>query len=494
MIIYKTNNSNTYQALWLGISSFSSFTLSIISAAILSRYFDKEEYGTYRQILYVYNTFLVIFSAGLPNIFSYYLPRYNLAKGKDVVWKITKMLLFFGALFSLFLFACSEFIAGVLKNPELKIGMKYFSPIPLLLMPTLGIEGIFATYRKTIYVAIYNTLTRVLMLAFIVLPVIIFKGTYLYAIYGWIISSIITLILAYVFKNKPFEGITLERSGLRFKDIFLFSLPLLMSSIFGMAIKAADQFYISRFFGTVVFAEFSNGFIQLPFAQMITAAVSTTLLPVFSKLIFTKAEHKLILELWQNALNKSAIIIYPMAIFFIFYAKESIIILYSIKYEPSTVYFIISMLINFFNVIAFAPLILAMGETKFYARLHLGYAISSWINGYIIVTLFRTPVAISIFSAMQSILLVLTSLFFISKKTNIYYFDLFPIVKLSIIALHSIIAIIFIKILFSNFLQITIFNIYLIILAFISYIIILLLTAPFFKINYAILFKAILNK
>ncbi|OQA47798.1 MAG: hypothetical protein BWY47_01325 [Bacteroidetes bacterium ADurb.Bin302] len=58
----QNKSNNTIQAFWVGMGSLSAFTLSIISAAILSRYFDKAEYGTYRQILYVYSTLLVVFS------------------------------------------------------------------------------------------------------------------------------------------------------------------------------------------------------------------------------------------------------------------------------------------------------------------------------------------------------------------------------------------------------------------------------------------------
>ncbi len=146
----RQNTNNTIQALWIGMGSLSSFALSIISAAILSRYFEKSEYGTYKQIIYVYNTFLVVFSVGLPNVFGYFLPRYSLAQGKDIVWKITKVLFVGGFVFSLFLFLFSGTIAIILKNPELKIGLKYFSVIPMLLLPTLGIEGIFSTYKKSV--------------------------------------------------------------------------------------------------------------------------------------------------------------------------------------------------------------------------------------------------------------------------------------------------------------------------------------------------------
>ncbi len=133
----RLQHSNTLQAFWLGMGSLSSLSLAIVSAAILSRYFNKTEYGTYRQILYVYSTFLVIFSAGLPSVFSYYLPRYSLPQGKDIVKKITFALFILGIIFSIVLFAISGLVANVLKNPELDKGLKLFAIIPTLLLPTL---------------------------------------------------------------------------------------------------------------------------------------------------------------------------------------------------------------------------------------------------------------------------------------------------------------------------------------------------------------------
>jgi O-antigen/teichoic acid export membrane protein len=275
MVFQRSDNSNTLQAFWIALGNVSSFVVSVISTVILSRYFEKSEYGTYRQILYVYSTLLVVFSAGLPAVYSYFLPRYGLAQGKEVVTKVSKILFLAGFCFSVFLYTFSTIIAGILKNPELGTGLKYFAPIPLLLLPTLGIEGIFSTYKKTIFIAGYNILTRILTLLFIVLPVVIFKGSYLYAIIGWIVVSLLTLVVANSFKGIPFKGVRTEKSGLTLKEIFAYSLPLGFASLAGIATKASDQFYISRFFGTEVFAEFANGFIELPLVAMITGATAT---------------------------------------------------------------------------------------------------------------------------------------------------------------------------------------------------------------------------
>ncbi len=475
------------------MGSLSSFALAIVSGAILSRYFDKIEYGTYRQILFVYTTLLVVFTAGLPRVFAYFLPRYSIAQGKDIVWKISKVLFLAGAAFSIFLFSFSGLIATLLKNPELAIGLKYFSPIPMFLAPTLGIEGIFSTYKKTIYIAIFNVLTRILMLLFIVLPVILFKGTYLYAIYGWIIVSVISFLLALYFKGIPFKGFKTEKATLSFREVFSYSLPIVSASIAGIAIKAADQFYISRYFGTEVFAEFSNGFIELPFVAMITSATSVVLMPQFSILIHEKTDVNRVAELWQSTLLKSALIIYPLVIYFIFFAKEVVIFLYTSAYSNSTSYFQIAMGLNFFNIIIFAPLLFSLGKTQFYSRVFIIMAIFVWSFEYLIVLLTNSPIAIALFSVARSIITVLIFLMYASKLIKVSFYQLFPIKKLFMLILHSSLVLGIISFFFKySFINLEILP--KLIFSFTAYSILLILTSKIFKIDYSILYKPVLNK
>ena len=383
------NQNNTVQALWIGVGSFTTFAVSLVSTAVLSRYLDKTEYGTYRQILYVYNSLLIVFTAGLPRVFNYFLPRYGLEKGKEIVFKITRVLSMTGLAFSVFLFFTSDLIATILRNPELGRGLKYFSPVPALLLPTMGIDGIFTTYRKTIYIAIYQILSRTLMFIFITVPVILFDRSYITAIYGWICVSVIILVLAWYFKGIPFKGIEAEKSGLGFKEILNYSLPLVSASIAGIIYRSANQFFISRYYGPEAFAEFSNGFLELPFVSMITGATSGVLMPLFSRIIHEKSDISQITTLWRSALRKSAVLIYPLVIFFLFYSTNIITIVYSEKYVASAKYFTVALILNFFNIIIFAPLLLSMGETKYYARIHYFLAAVTWIVQYLMVIIFN---------------------------------------------------------------------------------------------------------
>ena len=129
IIMSRTNN--TRQAAWIAIGSLFSFGFGIISSMILSRYFDKADYGTYRQVIYVYNTLLAVFTLGLPRAYSYFLPRVSNNEAKSVINKINILFFVLGGLFSFLLYFGSEYIASFLKNSELELSLKIFSPDPL---------------------------------------------------------------------------------------------------------------------------------------------------------------------------------------------------------------------------------------------------------------------------------------------------------------------------------------------------------------------------
>lgn len=442
----RVQNSNTLQAFWYGLSSLSTLGITLVSAALLSRYFDKTEYGTYRQIVYVYSTLLVIFSAGFPKVYAYYLPRYSIEQGRDIAWKITGLLFVCGAIFSVTLYVFSDFFGSVLRNDELARGLRVFSPIPILLMPTLGLEGIYTTYRKAQYLVVYNTITRLITLFCIVGPVIILHGTYIHAIYGWIVASVLKLGAALYMKDLPFKGVAREKAMLGLKEILAYSFPIAKASLWGILILAASQFYISRYFGTEEFAVFSNGFIEIPFVKMITGSAAAVLMPVFSKMVYDRSSTEQFVTLWRNVLIKSATLIYPLAAFGIVNAKYIVVLLYSEKYAASGIYFQLITFTSFFSVIIVAPLIFAMGKTKIYSRIHFILGIVTWSLGYLVVIIFHSPVAFALLVVILTILKLLILTRMVAGFFNIGFFSLFPVKNFGTLLLHSTIILLLINI------------------------------------------------
>lgn len=488
----KGDSSNTKQATWMAVGSLFSYGFGIISSMILSRYFDKADYGTYKQVLYVYNTLLTVFTLGLPQAYSFFIPRVSSDQAKSMIRKITKIFFVLGLLFSLTLFFGSGCIASILKNDDLSNALKIFSLVPLLMLPTMGLEGILATFKKTKFMAFYTISTRIVKLVFVAVPVIFFSGGYIEALIGFVLADAIAFGLALYLKDMPVRNYGYEPCGVSYKEIFAFSLPLLYASLCGLIINSADQFFISRFFGNEVFAEFSNGFIDMPFVGMVVSACSVVLAPIFSRMNHDNLDPKNeIFPIWKSCLRKTSLIIYPLIVFCMFFADHIMIFLYSDKYEVSDSYFRIRLILNFFKVIAYAPLIINIGKVKLYANVHLFIAFLIVVLEYLSVLITNSPYVVSLASVFCHILIIAIFLVFIARFFNVSFWDLFPLKELFMLILSSSVVAIVVRMGLSYW---EINNLLKLCLEAASFGVVFLVISYFFKFDYISIIKSLVKK
>lgn len=435
----KENSSNTLQAFWVSTGSLFTYSFAFVSAMILSRYFVKEDYGTYKQVLYVYATLLAVFTLGLPKAFSFFLPRVPLDEAKTLIKKLTNLFFLLGSVFSVILFLFARQIATFLQNSDLELALKIFSPVPLLMLPTMGLEGILSTYRKLKFLTIYKIATGLMQLLCVVLPVILFKFGYIQAIIGFLTSSFFAFLLALFFQYMPVKNAGNKKTQITYNEVIRFSLPLMYASLWGMIIAAADQFFISRYFGKAVFAEFANGSLELPFVGMIVGACATVLSPVFSRLNHEKVDPKAeIFPIWKSVFEKTAILTYPLLLYCWFFADVLIVVFFGEMYENSSIYFRIKSLINFLNLIVFAPLIISIGKTKFYANVHMVTAICLISFEYLSIQIFNSPYAIAVISLVCQIGKIFALLLFNAKFFGLPLYKLFPLKLLLKLILPSV--------------------------------------------------------
>lgn len=487
----KQNSSNTQQALWVAIGSFASFGVAIVTSMVLSRYFNKEDYGTYKQVMYIYSTLLTIFTLGLPQAFGYFLPRVPKEQGKDVVNKITSIFFIAGAIFSLVLFFGSPIIADFLHNDKLVDAVRLFSPVPFFLLPTIGLESIYSTYRKTYISSIYAVLTRVFIIICVVIPVVVLNGTYKTAIIGFVLSSAISFCIALYLKNAPFRHYKQQKSDITRKTILKFSMPLMFASIWGLIINSADQFFVSRYFGTRTFAEFSNGSMELPFVGMIISACTTVLYPLFSKM---NSEHQdplaSIYPIWKSVFQKTALLTYPMVAFCWVYAYEIMSVLYGEQYFDSGVYFRIKLFANLFTLIAYAPVILSIGKTKYYANVHMYSAIGLVLLEFAVVELIPNAYYVTVVSVLCHIGRIFAMLFLISSYFKMPIIQLFPISLIVKIMIPSIVTLFIIKV----FVTVNMNSLKACVIGGSIYLMLYLVYAYLIKIDYLGLIKPLLKK
>ena len=395
---------------------------------ILSRYLEKGDYGTYKQVIYVYNTLLTVFTLGLPRAYSYFLPRIPTNQARNLIRKITRIFFILGSVFSLFLFVFSAQIAVFLNNPDLDEALKLFAIVPFLMLPTMGLEGVLATYKKTQFMALYTIVTRVIKLLFVAVPVLFCSCGYKEAIIGFVLSDVIAFALGLYLMDLPVRKAGNETCDITIKDIFHFSLPLLYASIFGMITASADQFFVSRYYGNEVFAEFSNGSINLPFVGMIMSACSVVLSPIFSRMSHEHVDpHSEIFPLWKSVFERTAKIVYPLVVYCLVFADVVMVVLYGGKYAGSTFYFRMKLIDNFFRIIAYAPLLINIGRVKYYSNVQMYGAAVLVLLEFLCVKIFDSAYSISVVSMLCCLGRVFAYLIVVANIFNVKISQLFPI-------------------------------------------------------------------
>ena len=153
-------SGKTFQVLWLVAGNLCSLLFGLGSMAVLGRFFTPEQYGTYRQVLYVYQTLLLLFSLGMPRAYSYFLVRMSVEEGAAFVAKMRRLFFGLGGAMAVLLYGGADAVAQAMGNTELAPALRIFAPTPLLLMPVLGIESLLVALDRTRLNVLYVLVNR----------------------------------------------------------------------------------------------------------------------------------------------------------------------------------------------------------------------------------------------------------------------------------------------------------------------------------------------
>ncbi len=425
------NTSKTIQTLILSMGSIFVICLSMAMAAVLSRLLGKEDYGTFRQVLYVYTCIAVVFQVGLPKATSYFLPKLPLDQGKSALKQIVMILIGSGLICSGLLYFGADIIGGLLKNQDLPKLLRAYAPMPTFLLPALALQGTCMTFSKAGAYTVFQIVTKLLALCSVCLP--IYLGySMVQAIQLWCAVSFISMFIAVIMMFRPYWRIIATSCKYGFKDILTFCLPLLVASVLSTIVASADRFLVSRYLGTKIFAEYINGAIEFPLISIIASSTAAVLLPIFSRLHENPDGKDEILKVWGRAISKTTMLLYPMATLCFVYAEDIISILYSDRYSSSAIYFRIYLLLSIVRVISYMPLMIGIGALRSYVYGHILACIFMWGMGGLICVYTQNPVYIAMCFVFSVFIMVVVFFIGISQKLDVRIGDLVPYRQISI--------------------------------------------------------------
>lgn len=335
---------------------------TIILGVILVRLITKETLGTYRQTFLVYAFLGGILSLQLENSLYYFLPKCDIAQRRSLLLQTILTKLGFALVTSLIMFFGAEIIAVMFSNHDLVKLLRIFSLYALMSSIIPLIPAFMISLDRAVRAGMYTMTDSVSRVGIVV--IMFAMGCNLPSVL-WvsiIASGIISVVgLLDMARFCPLGKWEFNRS--LFLEQLHYTWPFLVISLIGVVNVQLDKFLISVFFNPATYAVYSCGAIELPIVALITGSVTAAIMP--NLVTFAQRGEPLrSLELWKEAVRKTALIIFPCFIFFIFIGKSLIILLYGTQYSMAFWPFSIYLFLLPIRIATFGTLFRAIGRTK----------------------------------------------------------------------------------------------------------------------------------
>jgi O-antigen/teichoic acid export membrane protein len=270
---------------------------TFIGKLIIIRYWTEDEYGIFSlaiTILVILSTVSTLgLSFGVSRSIAYARGKNEYEKIPDLISTSILICLIVSIVLSSIIFILSDFISvGIFNEQGLANPIKIFSiAIPFLTLINV-IVSIFRGFDRVKPTVIFHQLLWNLLFPIFLIVVVFIDKNFINIFYTYISAIIITSIILILYsirfvKRKNYPPIRFFKSNFN-KELIIFSLPLLGTSIFNLIITWTDTLMLGVFNGTF-YVGLYNG--ALPLATFITFPLTALLsiyVPIFSGLYAKK--------------------------------------------------------------------------------------------------------------------------------------------------------------------------------------------------------------
>jgi len=378
--------------------SISIFALSII----LSRYFTKDDYGTYLHVQLIVNFATWAFLLGLPHSVYYFLPR--VAEQKKFIFMTLSVIVIISLSTSLLVFYNASSLSSLLSNPALIdlayiIGLMVLFQIPLSLfeplMITVGKIKEFSQVEIFFNLGLFALISAAVLFNADVSEILMLTAV-LYSLRNAVLIYYASKIALSYIKDQVGEAYS-------FKQQLDYSLPIGLSMGVMELSRYTDRIIVSNQTNPEDFAVYTRGAMEIPVVSILANTLDNLMMPKFVESYKNKRTDE-ILHSWHSMIRLMAVFIYPCCLFLITSASLLIPALFSDKYIGSIIIFQIYTLGLLTRISTFNVIMRAIGKTKIILWISL---FSILLNIYLTITLMElwgllgAPIATVVTTAMM---------------------------------------------------------------------------------------------
>ncbi len=311
---------------------------------ILSRLLTTTGYGIVGLTLPFQNMFIIGASGGVPPAIAKYVSQYKAVDDKDMVHQVSvtgmKMMIFMAVIAAVIMFLISEPIAiGMWNKPEALLPLRLVSAIIPFSVIVGSFRGVFQGFyqMKNIFYSKFIEQIFTLILA----SGLVILGWYAAgAVLGTALGFLVSLIGSYYLFKKDvkeaylygeFKTLTFREELGLMKEIFKFSIPVVVSGIAEIFLYDTGTFFIGMFLPAFYAGFFTNASAIARIPLILANSVSTSVLPATSEA--DSLEDKELLKMYMHqSYRYTTVTSLPVSAFIMVYAIPLMVLLFGNEY------------------------------------------------------------------------------------------------------------------------------------------------------------------
>ncbi|MBH49899.1 MAG: hypothetical protein CMG69_04005 [Candidatus Marinimicrobia bacterium] len=362
--------SRKAQAAYLMGGKISSFLIRFIVPIILVRVFSKEDFGFYKQLLFISSFFIPILKFGVSQSLFYFFPIVK----ERMTQLLSQSFYYFvitGLVFLPLFYFFQAHIAQIFNNKDIIHLINLCGLFVVFTATSFLLEIIFILEKRSKIVFIYVFLNELIEVTVLLFALFVYRNIEAVFWVRIIMAMIRTVILFIYLKIKYMISIKINNWD---KDLIVkqvkYVFPLGLATILRTIKSSSVKLILSIFFAASDFAVFAVGCLKIPlFSQFIASITNVTRSQIAkygAQRKYDKAK-----ALWHKQIETFISVSVPLVVYFLIMAFPVITFLYTEEYKESVNIFRILMMVPLLQSLSWGTIPLAFNATKysFYALL-----------------------------------------------------------------------------------------------------------------------------
>jgi len=351
-----------------------------ISAMLIGRFLGSELYGQYSIVMVVPSMIVLLTSFGLNTGLTKFTASLR-AEGKygcipSIIRHAMLFRLLIATIAGIITVIFSNYLALLINRPDLSFYIQVTSLIVIFQTAFNLNKAVSVGLDKSEHMAISENVQAIIKT---ILQVgLVFGGFGLIGalignIVSFLVAAIVAFLLVYIKILKPLKyGHTSVSQASFMQDLkFLlsYSMPVYIAVVLTGIFPLYQQVVLAFFASNVDIGNFKAAYNFLSLLAILTSAVTTALLPAFSKI---ETSHKQIIAFFKRVNKYTSLLIVPIATMIILFSQQLIYLIYGSDYTSAALYLSLSVIIYFFVTIGHLSLISVfngIGKTRFSMRI-----------------------------------------------------------------------------------------------------------------------------